>query len=201
MKLGRLLGLMLAALLIWAACSTTGHYRTSPQLPGATVKVSKPRSHGSGFHIGSGLILTAAHVVEDTTRLKIKTSDGKEVDGIVLWSNKAYDSALVFAPQLRAHTASVTCRLPVVGEEVTAKGNPLDDEFMTTWGHVAGIGPIDMDDLGHVRLNMTLVPGMSGGPVYDSSGNVLGIVQATFGQFAYSVMVPTAHVCRLLGRV
>lgn len=182
-------------------CAWFADARATPALPDSTVKVITDTGHGSGVHIGSGLVLTAAHVTGDEDRVKIKTRDGKEIDGIVLWSNRAYDMTLVHAPQLRAQASPVSCRPVTLGQRVRARGNPLRWEWIEMWGTVSGFVPTTMDDTASVVLNITTLPGMSGGPIFDESGAVVGLVQKGIRGFAFDGMTPMSESCRLLGRV
>jgi S1-C subfamily serine protease len=174
---------------------------TAPVLPTSTVKVQTGTGHGSGVHIGGGLVLSAAHVVKSADKVRIKTQDGKEVDALVLWTNPAYDTALLHAPALRAEKSQLACRTPIVGEAVHAFGNPMGVEFAQTWGRISGFVPDDIRDRGNVLVNIAFIPGMSGGPLFDRHGRVLGLIQATFGEFALGAAVPATAVCQLLGRV
>src|SRR5690606_41726073 len=59
----------------------------------AMVKVITKGGHGSGFHIGNGYLITAAHVVKDADKLQLKTSLGRTEKAEVIWPNKAHDIA------------------------------------------------------------------------------------------------------------
>lgn len=193
----------LAATVLVGALMLTLSPRSVPasKLPVSTVKVMLDMGHGSGVHIGNGFVLTAAHVVQANKTVKLKTQDGTEIDAPVLWSSPAYDAALVYAPALKAESSPFSCRAPVAGELVRAYGNPRHVEFAQTWGRVSGMAPEDAADKGNVVVNITFIGGMSGGPVFDEQGHVIGLVQAVLGQTAFGFMVPMSSICHLLGRV
>ena len=175
----------------------------------AMVKVITKGGHGSGFHIGNGYLITAAHVVKDADKLQLKTSLGGQAKAEVLWTNKAHDIALLRVEgPLDLAVAPLSCRVPEVGEDIMAKGNPASDEFITVWGKIAGgeraFGPWRSV----VVTDIATVPGQSGGPVLDSSGNVIGVtvgvLTAPIG-FGVSLVgvgyaVPGKAVCDLLAR-
>ncbi len=173
----------------------------TPSLPMSTVKVQTETGHGSGVHIGNGLVLTAAHVVKDLEFTRIKTQDDVTVDAVTLWSNTNYDAALLYAPALRAKASPVSCRAPLSGEHVRVSGNPVSWEFLSVEGAIIGSIPMTYTRRGHIVVNITTLPGMSGGPYFDDVGQVIGIVQGGVGQFAFDFMVPMSEICRLLGRV
>lgn len=105
----------------------------------AVVEVIDGKGHGSGVHIGNGYVVTAAHVVGDNKSMTLKSPDGGTQEAEVLWRNKTYDVALMRAADPdKLGTAHLACRTPKAGELISAKGNPLNIEFVTVWGRVAG---------------------------------------------------------------
>jgi S1-C subfamily serine protease len=173
------------------------------------VKVMLEGGHGSGVHIGDGYILTAAHVVGANKEVTLKSSMGDVQKGAVLWANTDYDVALVRAERpARLGSATLSCRTAAVGEVVEARGNPLMVEFVSAYGHVAG-EPRAVGAWKYVLVtDSTTVPGMSGGPVYDKAGDVVGItvgvmaVPMGFGASltGFGTVVPSSTVCMLMGR-
>lgn len=174
------------------------------------VKISAGMGHGSGFHIGNGYIVTAAHVVGKEEKISIKTSSDKTQDAEVLWVNAAYDIALlrIKKPE-EIGVAVLSCRIPAVGEAIIAKGNPANMEFITVWGNVAGVARSVGNWRSVVVTNIVTVPGQSGGPVMDTSGKVVGVtvgvMASSVGLFGVSLVgigyvVPASSVCDLLAR-
>lgn len=201
----------IAAALAYALVFGFGGSPAARSLAGSTVKVIVGDGHGSGVHIGNGYIVTAAHVVRDKDQVKIKADDGGTVTAPVLWRNRNYDIALVrLAPKAAARldVADLSCRVPAVGESVEAFGNPNDVEFLRNIGHVSG----RMRQAGPwaevVVLDMTIAPGMSGGPVLDQHGRVVAIsVGVSISSIGFmpsmvpiAFAVPGRTVCHLLAR-
>lgn len=187
-----------------------GAYAYTPAatpLPGSTVKIVMDAGHGSGVHIGNGYIVTAAHVVGDKTP-RIKLDDGSEQDAVVMWTNKAHDIALLRTASTMGASA-LDCRVAANGEHVTAKGNPGPLEFITATGRVAGAERPWGAWARVLPVDMTIVMGMSGGPVFAADERVVGInvgvlgVAVGFGSSltGFGVIVPSAAVCELLARV
>lgn len=174
------------------------------------VKVVLKEGHGSGTHIGNGYIVTAAHVVDGATEVRLKTSDGRERPADVLWANKTYDVALVRTRKFDNLAASpLSCRVPEVGEKVRAEGNPLAIEFLKSWGAVATsrnkFGPWAEA----IVVDLIVAPGMSGGPLFDEEGNLVGVLvgiplmQLGFGNVSavgFTYAVPASTVCGLMAR-
>ena len=177
-------------------------------LPGSTVKVELVQGHGSGVHIGDGLVLSAAHVASEGDVVKIKLDDGTTRDAQVVWASKASDIALLQTSPAGLAASPLSCAPAIVGQSVTARGNPLVLEFVTTYGHIVG-APRQMQEWASVvPVDMVILPGMSGGPLFNSAGEVVGINVAVLtvplGLSAsitgLGMVVPSSHICSLLGR-
>ena len=178
----------------------------------SVVKVLVGSGHGSGVYIGDGVVLTAAHVVNGASdnKVKLRTESGNILEAEVLWVNKARDIAALRPTTLVGLTPSVlSCNDPMSGDKITARGNPGAAEFFTSHGyisdakkHVAGPWKQAM------TVDMSIAPGMSGGPVFNEVGNVIGLavgVMTTSLGMAPSltgvgIIVPGSAVCELLGR-
>jgi len=142
---------------------------------------------GSGFVISSdGYILTNNHVVDDANQIKIKLSDGKEVDAKVVGRDPKTDLAL-----LKAEGVSGLQSLQMgdsdslkVGNWVVAIGSPFGLEqtvtagIVSAKGRVIGSGPYD----NFIQTDASINPGNSGGPLLNTEGEVIGINTAIFSQ-------------------
>lgn len=187
-----------------------GAYAYTPAatpLPGSTVKIVMEQGHGSGVHIGNGYVVTAAHVVGDNVP-RVKLDDGSEQEAVVLWANKAHDIALLRTASTMS-ASSLDCRVAANGEHVTAEGNPTVFEFVSSAGRIAGVERSFGPWARVMPVDMTIVMGMSGGPVFASDGRVVGIsvgvLVAPVGFAAsltgFGAVVPSAAVCEMLARV
>lgn len=192
-----------------ALYSTPSH--APENLASPVVKLSYAGGHGSAVHIGNGYLITAAHVVAgqagDATA---KFEDGTEHKATVLWYNEAYDIALLRLHDGALHAANLECRVPALHEKVTARGNPLFMEHITTQGWIAGL-PLTLKNawLSVVPMSIPLAGGMSGGGLFDDDGDLVGILvgvplqpigfgSATFVGLAFAVDGKT--ICDLLAR-
>lgn len=167
--------------------------------------------HGSGVSLGHGVFLTAAHVTEGATTLTVKTRAGKSGTAEILWLNHAYDVSIVYVEALKDEPGSpMSCSATAIGQEITIVGNPLNTEFATSWGHVSSLGKTGLENLDKglwrelVTMDATAAPGVSGGPIFNKDGEIVGILVSGAvsdrGTFGYSYMVPSTAICRLLGR-
>jgi S1-C subfamily serine protease len=204
-----LVALCIVGLFVWQSRAATTH---TSHIGHPTVKILVGKGHGSGVYIGSNLILTAAHVVAgaDDGKITVKTESGNILDGEVLWSSKARDVSLIRVSGVFGLSPAVlSCTTPKIGDAIHARGNPLSVEFFSSWGRVAG----DKREMGPwlvgVPTDMTILPGMSGGPVFGSDGRVVGLAvgvlmaPAGFSGMSFTgatLIVPGSTICPLLGR-
>lgn len=163
----------------------------------------KPISQGSGFVVTKdGLILTNYHVIAQGTSAVAKLPDGAiyVLEGVVA-SDKTRDVALVKATGKNFRTLSLGNSDRVeVGQEVVAIGNPLSLESTVSNGIVSGIRT--ENDLGGKFLQVTapISPGSSGGPLFNMSGEVIGITTLYLkGGENLNFAIPINEAKRLLG--
>jgi serine protease Do len=138
--------------------------------------VTSNRGSGSGFVVsGDGKLLTAEHVVSGSRFVKITTSAGRECYGEVVAASKPRDLALISVDCEGLVALPLASQKVLVGGEVFLVGTPLTDklQFSVTKGVVSGIRKID--ELDYIQSDVTTLPGSSGGPLLDGSGNVIGV--------------------------
>lgn len=198
-----LLALFAALKLVWAS--------TIPapvSLEQSVVKVMLKRGHGSGVSIGNGFILSAAHVVDDAKTVTLKTMDGKTRPADVLWTNTEYDIALLKTDGAGLASAPLDCRRAKAGTAIVSYGNPVNIEFASAYGRIAG-EPRKHGPWRSVYVtDTTTVMGMSGGPVFSTDGRLIGITVGVMGApmgfsvslVGYGFVVPSQAACGLLAR-
>jgi serine protease Do len=139
----------------------------------------KQRSLGSGFIVNSGgYILTNNHVVENASRIRVKLSDGREMEAKVVGTDPQTDLAVLKIPASNLPTLNMADSGKVeVGDWVLAFGSPFGlSQTMTAGiisakGRAIGAGPYD----NFLQTDAAINPGNSGGPLVDLDGNVVGI--------------------------
>ena len=163
----------------------------------------KPISQGSGFVVTKdGLILTNYHVIAEGSSAVAKLPDGAmyRLEGVVA-SDKTRDVALVKATGKNFRTLMLGNSDRVeIGQEVVAIGNPLSLESTVSNGIVSGVRT--ENDLGGKFLQVTapISPGSSGGPLFNMSGEVIGITTLYLkGGENLNFAIPVNDVKRLLG--
>jgi len=156
--------------------------QAAPQVSGSKPKPSGVHySNGTGFFVSTdGHLVTNAHVVEKCDEIKIKTSEGAVESAKLLNADVANDLALLKLPLTPEKAAKI--RIGVrLGEGVAAFGYPHADLLSTsgnfTLGNVTALTGMG-DDSRYFQISAPVQSGNSGGPLLDTSGNVVGVVSA-----------------------
>jgi S1-C subfamily serine protease len=172
------------------------------KLASATLYISVEKGHGSGVHIGNGLVLSAWHVVDEQENITAKDTNGVTHNAEVMWSNKTYDVALLRISDFKnVSQRSLSCRYLDKGEQLSFEGNPFSFEILTSWGRVSKSEIREIGDWKEAYvIDGTLGPGMSGGPAYDIRGYVVGINVGVLWPSNFVTIVPGRTICALLAR-
>ena len=134
---------------------------------------------GSGFIISpDGIILTNAHVVADAKEVMVKLTDRREFQAKVIGSDARTDVAVLKIDAHDLPTVSLgNTRDLKVGEWVLAIGSPFGFENSVTAGVVSAKGRSLPDDsfVPFIQTDVAVNPGNSGGPLFNTRGEVVGI--------------------------
>lgn len=147
--------------------------------PFSQPRKSEPRSMGSGFIISAdGYILTNAHVVESVEEITVKLTDKREFVATVIGTDRQTDIALIKieATDLPKVTRGDPDKLKV-GEWVVAIGSPFGFENSVTAGIVSAKGRSLAQEnfVPFIQTDVAINPGNSGGPLFNMTGEVVGI--------------------------
>ncbi len=157
------------------------------------VQVRRVRGSGSGgaglIWRPSGLVVTNAHVA-GRGPLEVALSDGRRFAAKSLAASREMDLALLELPARDLPAVRVAGGKPRVGELVFALGYPLGDPEALSTGIVSGL--LRYGENGRtrelIRTDALLLPGNSGGPLLNASGEVVGInTLAAFGGQGWAV--------------
>ncbi len=145
------------------------------------------KSLGSGFVIDSknGYILTNYHVVENGESFAVTFDSGDIYKAELIGGDEVNDIAVlrVQAPNLRNVTIGDSDKLQI-GYDIAVIGNPLGELTNTlTKGVVSGLdraintGEYTIDTF---QIDAAVNSGNSGGPAFDATGAVVGVVSAKY---------------------
>ncbi len=170
---------------------------------------------GSGFLVSSdGLIVTNRHVVADTSaEYTVVTNDGKEHMATVLARDPVHDIAVlkIDGNELPDLDLGDSDQIKV-GQTVIAIGNPLGEfENSVTRGIISGLkrevsagsGFGRSEQLsGILQTDAAINPGNSGGPLFNLSGEVIGVnVAMAQGAENIAFALPINQVKRIVDQV
>ena len=166
----------------------------------SVVGIGQRRGAGSGIVLGKGQVLTSAHNVRGD-QVTVTFAGGRTAEGSVAGRDIDGDLAVISvdtgeAPALPwAGSAS-----PQIGDPVFAAANPGGRGLRVTFGFVSGVertfrGPRGRRITGSLEHTAPLLPGSSGGPVLNASGQLLAINTSRLGEGFY-LAIPADEALR-----
>ncbi|MET3663491.1 trypsin-like peptidase domain-containing protein [Caulobacter sp. 1776] len=161
---------------------------------------------GSGFAIGEGgLILTNSHVIQGASRFVVITAEGRSLTARCVGDDPDTDLALIKIDQ--------AADIPVArlgdskklrrGQLVIAIGAPLGFEATVTTGVVSAMGRSLRGERGRlvedlIQTDAALNPGNSGGPLVNSTGEVVGVATAIIAGYQGLCFAVAANTARFV---
>lgn len=140
---------------------------------------------GSGVIVDSqGFIVTNHHVIDGATKISVTLRDGTSYDAELVGSDEELDVALLEIDPDTTLTAATFGDSDVlkVGQRTVAIGNPLGQlGGSVTEGIISALNRdvvIDGQTMSLLQTDTAINPGNSGGGLFDSNGNLVGIVNA-----------------------
>src|SRR5450631_3169190 len=150
---------------------------------------------GSGFFIsGDGYAVTNNHVVDKAESVQVTADDGKTHTAKVIGTDPRTDLALIKVEGGPFPYVKLSDKSPRIGDWVLAVGNPFGLGGTVTAGIVSArgrdIGASAYDDF--IQIDAPVNKGNSGGPTFDTEGNVIGVNTAIFSPSGGSVGIAFA---------
>ena len=160
---------------------------------------------GSGFAIGPSLIATNRHVIEEVKASDVKIIGKKQlylVNEIVV--DPISDIAILKIEGELKPLRLGESNFVEPGERVFAIGFPVPDSsshsdnvYIST-GYVNSIRKLDLNPERVIFMDAKIGGGMSGGPLFNSLGEVIGIVTCLYASIAQPVALPNHLVKKYL---
>ena len=161
--------------------------------------------YGSGVVISGDRVLTARHVVSGARRIVIETEDGRQrLVSNVLVDRSGRDAAVVSVPGIGSagvNRIQVADAEPERGESVAITGHPegghlhIDYTSVTTYTSRA---PLAANGTRVMIVDDGFAEGMSGGPVTDGDGRVVGVAIGIEVNSNVGIVTPTSGLGELL---
>ena len=176
---------------------------------------SRETGSGSGFVVADNIVLTNKHVVADReAKYSIITFENKTLDAEVITRDPVEDLALLRVDNLNLQSVQLGDSDNItVGQIVVAVGNALGQfENSFSFGIISGLKRTVIASSGLGSRNDTLQeiiqtdaainPGNSGGPLFNLSGDVIGVNVAYAAQAnSISFAVPINRIKKTLQQV
>jgi S1-C subfamily serine protease len=147
---------------------------------------------GSGFVVSNDLVITNAHVVAGVKKPYAVDQNGQH-SAVAVWFDPSLDLAIMRVANLAGdplaietghvdqNTNGVVMGYPG-GGPFTAGTAVVLDQFTAQGRDIYGKGNIERDVY---EVSARIIPGNSGGPLIDSTGNVIGVVFAESTQYKH----------------
>lgn len=174
---------------VWPPAGSDGNpfFRLFPQFPYEFPgEVGMPSgSVGSGFVISSdGYILTNSHVLAGSTKIRVTLRDGREFKAKLVGSDAASGVALLKIPATNMPTVRIGSTADAkAGNWIASIGNPYGLSNTVTAGIIANMSRAMPHDsyIPLIQTDMTESAGDAGSPVFNLSGEVIGIETPVHG--------------------
>jgi serine protease DegQ len=162
------------------------------------------RRPGSGVVYAPGLVLTAGHVLERDDDLSVETADGRTLPARLVGRDHSTDLAVLRVENLDVEAATAAEGEARVGQISLAVASPgRGDGPRATFGIVSSVGGPVRTRRGprperYIQTDASPYPGLSGGPLVNVHGRVVGIMVAGWGRGA-AFAVPADLAWRVAG--
>jgi S1-C subfamily serine protease len=162
------------------ACQRIAQGPPAPEAKPAPKPVARGSTSGSGIIVSEGQVLTNHHVVNECDAHEIIDGNNTVHKATLQASDTQRDLALLNVDKRFSHIARVRSEAtPKLGEAITVVGYPLVNVLGSNptvgFGHVSSTTGI-RNNPAQMQISVPIQRGNSGGPVFDQSGNVIGVV-------------------------
>jgi len=174
------------------------------------MRMAPAHALGSGFIIDpAGYVVTNNHVVDHAHQVKVTLNDGQTYTAKVIGRDEKTDLALIKieAGKPLPYVAFGDSGKERVGDWVVAVGNPFGLGGTVT----AGIVSAHDRDLNHgpyddyLQIDAPINPGNSGGPLFNQSGQVIGIDTAIYspngGSVGIGFAIPSSVATKVVAQL
>ncbi|MBF0681001.1 MAG: Do family serine endopeptidase [Devosia sp.] len=163
---------------------------------------------GSGFIISAdGYVVTNNHVVEDATKVTVMMEDGTEQVAEVVGTDERTDLAVLKISGEDLPFVTFEEEASRVGDWVVAVGNPFGLGGTVTVGVISGsgrnIGGSSYGDF--LQIDAAVNTGNSGGPAFNTNGEVVGVNTAIYspngGNVGIAFAIPAGTVKQIVNQL
>jgi S1-C subfamily serine protease len=173
-----------------------------PKFSNSVARIDSPSGQGSGFFFKPDQVITARHVAdliasENARGWYVYDSAGNKHRVMKVLPSYDSDIAILVVDKPKENTpiAEITCRVPAILETLLAVGHPTPYKDIFSPMMVVGYSDArDVDDALSLVMAGAASGGMSGGPLFDKEGKVVGIISNSWrdetGLLPFTNVVP-----------
>ncbi len=171
-------------------------------LEGMTVRVIGTDVEGSGFIMNpEGYLVTNSHVIANTERPKIAFNGAGFTTAKVFYNNEEEDIALLKLENIPKEVILSSAGFSLInhiGEDIVILGYPLGRDMpgspTVTKGYISAIRGWSENDFVY-QIDATINEGNSGGPVFTSQGEFVGVVTSVIGyKSGLGLVIPSEKI-------
>jgi len=168
----------------------------------AVVRIQAGSSWGSGVYLGDRIVLTAAHVFRGEPQIAgVWFPDGSAFSGSLKAADEQWDQAVVELNRYPEHPGTLMAQEnPQRGDEVYAAGYGRSNTVQLIRGRVTSYSTSRVGDFSDwfTVAGGAAEPGSSGGPIFNSRGEVIGCLWGSRPQEQVTVAVVAGRTQRFL---
>ncbi|HVA90320.1 MAG TPA: trypsin-like peptidase domain-containing protein [Chloroflexota bacterium] len=174
------------------------------ELAGKSIVAVRARRHvaAAGIVWGPGVVVTADHVIQHEEDITLVLPSGQEVKATLAGRDAGTDLAVLRVDHADLTPASIGDSAALrVGQLALAVGRPGGAGLSASLGIVSAIsgswrtwkgGTVDA----LIKVDLTLYPGFSGGPLVDATGRVVGLNTSGLSR-GTALAIPTSTIARV----
>jgi len=168
------------------------------RIPDQAVTPAIEHAYGTAFFVtNDGYMLTNHHVVEGADKITVTLNDRTELDATLVGSDERSDVAVLKVAGKQFPALPIgDSNIIKVGEPVLAIGSPFGFDYSASAGIVSAKSRNFSRETSvpFIQTDVALNPGNSGGPLFNQSGEVIGINSRIFsgtgGYMGLSFSIP-----------
>jgi len=174
------------------------------ELAGKSIVAVRARRHvaAAGIVWAPGVVVTADHVIQQEEDITLVLPGGQEVKATLAGRDAGTDLAVLRVDHADLIPASIGDSAALrVGQLALAAARPGGDGLSASLGIISAIGGSWRTWKGgtvdaRIRIDLTLYPGFSGGPLVDAAGRVVGLNTSGLSRGS-ALAIPTSTIARV----